>query len=57
LTPETASGRPSTWDEVEQCASGDAELGFAPADALTRLEASGDPFALVSSLRQRLPRP
>ena len=51
-----AVAMPVTWDEVVRCASGDAELAFGPTDALARI-ASGDPFAPVPSLRQRLPRP
>jgi len=48
---------PITWEEVRACAaSGDPEdLVFTAADVLRRVEAEGDLFAPVQSLRQELP--
>lgn len=47
---------PVTWDEVEQGAAGDpGDLAFTMPDVLRRVEESGDLFADVALLAQRLP--
>jgi bifunctional non-homologous end joining protein LigD len=48
---------PVTWDEVNDCASGDLELRFEAPDVLARVEEMGDVFASVLTLEQELPRP
>jgi bifunctional non-homologous end joining protein LigD len=49
---------PVGWGEVQDCLdSRDAEvLSFDTADVLRRVAAEGDPFAMLLSVRQRLPR-
>jgi bifunctional non-homologous end joining protein LigD len=46
---------PVTWDEVERCAAGRAELRFEAADVLARVDEHGDLFAPVLRVRQSLP--
>ena len=46
---------PVTWDEVSDCADGDAALRFEAGDVLERVERFGDLFAGVLSTEQRLP--
>jgi bifunctional non-homologous end joining protein LigD len=47
---------PVTWDEVEDArGGGDERLWFSPVAALERVDADGDAFALVQTLRQELP--
>jgi bifunctional non-homologous end joining protein LigD len=49
---------PVSWDEVQQCLdSRDPELlSFEPDEVLERTARDGDPFAVLLSLRQELPR-
>lgn len=47
---------PVGWDEVAEAAEG-AELSFEASEVLERVEASGDLFAEVATLRQQLPDP
>lgn len=46
---------PVSWDEVEACAAGDAELTFDAADVLDRIDEHGDLFAPVLGGGQTLP--
>lgn len=46
---------PVTWDEVEDAAAGRAHLVFEAEDVLARIEAYGDLFAPVESIKQDLP--
>ena len=48
---------PVAWDEVEACASGDAELVFEAEDVLERVDTLGDLFAPVLTVEQELPIP
>jgi bifunctional non-homologous end joining protein LigD len=50
---------PVSWDEVQQCLdSGDPDLlSFETDEVLERIAREGDPFALLLSVRQALPRP
>lgn len=48
---------PVAWDEVEACASGQAELVFESADVLRRVTESGDLFSPVLTMQQELPTP
>jgi bifunctional non-homologous end joining protein LigD len=49
---------PVSWDEVQKCLdSGDPEsLSFDTDQVLARVAAEGDPFAMLLSTRQQLPR-
>ena len=47
---------PVTWEEIEACASGRERLVFEADAALRRVEASGDLFAPVLEMKQKLPR-
>ena len=53
--PEPTVSTPVTWDEVESCAAGDAELRFEAADVLARVDELGDLFAPVLTTEQQLP--
>jgi bifunctional non-homologous end joining protein LigD len=53
--PAPTVSTPVTWEEVEACADGDADLVFEAADVLERVAADGDLFADVLSLEQELP--
>lgn len=46
---------PLTWDEVERCADGHADLRFEASDVLARVDELGDLFAPVLTLEQHLP--
>jgi bifunctional non-homologous end joining protein LigD len=46
---------PLTWDEVSDCASGEA-LTFTSAEVLARVGSVGDLFSEVQTLQQQLPR-
>jgi bifunctional non-homologous end joining protein LigD len=46
---------PVSWDEVEACAKGKAQLVFEAADVLDRVDDLGDLFAPVLELKQKLP--
>lgn len=48
---------PVSWDEVESCASGDAELVFVAGDVLDRVAELGDLFEPVLTVEQELPTP
>jgi bifunctional non-homologous end joining protein LigD len=48
---------PVSWDEVDACAAGDADLVFETADVLARIDEHGDLFADVLSAAQDLPSP
>jgi bifunctional non-homologous end joining protein LigD len=49
---------PVSWDEVQQCLdSGDPDrLSFETDEVLERVARQGDPFAMLLSVRQELPR-
>jgi bifunctional non-homologous end joining protein LigD len=53
--PHPTVSAPVTWDEVEACAAGDADLVFEAPDVLARVEEHGDLFADVATLEQPLP--
>ncbi|MFK8025817.1 MAG: non-homologous end-joining DNA ligase [Ilumatobacter sp.] len=53
--PRPTVSTPVTWEEVEACASAEAQLVFEAADVLERIELHGDLFAPVLSVEQRLP--
>ena len=53
--PAPTVSTPVTWDEVEACADGDADLVFEAGDVLDRVEADGDLFADVLTVAQPLP--
>jgi bifunctional non-homologous end joining protein LigD len=53
--PEPTVSTPVSWEEVEACADGDAELRFEAADVLERVRTQGDLFADVLAREQRLP--
>jgi bifunctional non-homologous end joining protein LigD len=53
--PEPTVSTPVSWDEVEACAAGDAELRFTADDVLERVDELGDLFADVLSVVQPLP--
>jgi bifunctional non-homologous end joining protein LigD len=46
-----------TWDEVNDCGSGDLELRFEASDVLYRVGTMGDLFRPVLTLEQELPLP
>ena len=50
---------PVTWDEVQECLdSRDPELlSFETEEVLARVARDGDPFGMLLSARQELPRP
>jgi bifunctional non-homologous end joining protein LigD len=48
---------PVSWDEVEACAAGDADLVFEAGDVLARIDELGDLFAEVLSTTQDIPAP
>jgi bifunctional non-homologous end joining protein LigD len=54
--PEPTVSTPVTWDEVEACADGDAELRFTSDDVLARVDEHGDLFADVLNAEQHLPK-
>jgi bifunctional non-homologous end joining protein LigD len=49
---------PVVWDEVRRCRDEREPelLSFEPDDVLERVAAAGDPFAILLSARQQLPR-
>jgi len=53
--PAPTVSTPVTWDEVEACADGDADLVFEASDVLERVAADGDLFAEVLTLTQAVP--
>ena len=53
--PEPTVSTPVTWDEVEACAAGDAELRFEAGDVLARVDEHGDLFEPVLTTEQHLP--
>ncbi len=53
--PQPTVSTPVSWDEVEACADGDAELVFTAADVLARVEDQGDLFAEAATLTQEVP--
>lgn len=55
--PSPTVSTPVTWDEVEQCASGEVELTFVSDDVLARVDELGDLFEPVLSVEQQLPMP
>ena len=55
--PRPTVSTPVTWDEVEQCAGGEADLVFEAADVLERVADRGDLFAPVLTVEQELPTP
>ena len=50
--PEPTVSTPVTWDEVEACAAGDAELRFEAGDVLARVDEHGDLFEPVLTTEQ-----
>jgi bifunctional non-homologous end joining protein LigD len=46
-----------TWDEANDCGSGDLELRFEASDVSYRVGTMGDLFAPVLTLEQELPLP
>jgi bifunctional non-homologous end joining protein LigD len=46
-----------TWDEVNDCGSGDLELRFEASDVLYPVGTMGDLFVPVLTIEQELPRP
>ena len=55
--PEPTVSTPVSWDEVEACAEGEAELVFRSDDVLARVDELGDLFADVLTVEQKLPQP
>jgi len=55
--PKPTVSAPVTWEEVEACAGGEADLVFEAADVLERIEEHGDLFAPVLTLQQEVPVP
>ncbi len=55
--PRPTVSTPVSWDEVQACADGDAELVFEAADVLARVDERGDAFADVLTVEQELPAP
>ncbi|WP_040496587.1 non-homologous end-joining DNA ligase [Ilumatobacter nonamiensis] len=55
--PRPTVSTPVTWDEVQECADGEAELVFEAADVLSRVDEHGDLFASVLTVEQELPAP
>ncbi|MAT06081.1 MAG: hypothetical protein CL424_13665 [Acidimicrobiaceae bacterium] len=55
--PEPTVSTPVTWDEVQACADGDAELRFTSDQVLQRVEDHGDLFADVLTVEHALPTP
>jgi bifunctional non-homologous end joining protein LigD len=53
--PHPTVSTPVSWDEVDACAAGDADLVFEAAEVLARVEADGDLFADTLTLEQTLP--
>jgi bifunctional non-homologous end joining protein LigD len=53
--PEPTVSTPVTWDEVESCADGGAELRFTSDQVLARVDESGDLFEPVLRVEQELP--
>lgn len=53
--PEPTVSTPVTWDEVERCAARAAELRFTCDEVLARVDETGDLFADVLTIEQRLP--
>ena len=53
--PRPTVSTPVSWDEVQSCADGDAELVFEASDVLARVELLGDLFAPVLTCEQELP--
>ena len=53
--PRPTVSTPVTWDEVQQCADGEADLVFESHDVLRRLDELGDLFEPVLSVEQHLP--
>jgi bifunctional non-homologous end joining protein LigD len=53
--PEPTVSTPVTWDEVEACADGEAELRFTSDEVLTRVDELGDLFEPVLTVAQALP--
>lgn len=55
--PEPTVSTPVSWDEVEACVEGEAELVFRSDDVLARVDELGDLFADVLTVEQQLPEP
>lgn len=55
--PRPTVSTPVSWDEVQACADGDAELVFEAAEVLQRIDDHGDLFAPVLTVEQHLPTP
>jgi bifunctional non-homologous end joining protein LigD len=55
--PEPTVSTPVTWDEVQSCADGHAELRFTGERVLERVDEHGDLFADVLTVEQELPSP
>lgn len=55
--PEPTVSTPVTWDEVEACADGSADLRFVSDQVLDRIGRFGDVFGPVLSVQQELPIP
>lgn len=53
--PQPTVSTPVTWQEVQTCAAGDAELVFTWRDVLDRVERLGDLFAPTLTTVQQLP--
>ena len=53
--PEPTASTPVSWDEVDECATGRAELRFEAGAVLERVADRGDLFAPVLTLEQHLP--
>ncbi len=53
--PRPTVSTPVTWEEVEACADGDADLVFEADDVLARVDEHGDLFADVLTVEQSLP--
>ena len=53
--PEPTVSTPVAWDEVEACASGEADLRFESDDVLERVDEFGDLFEPVLTTKQELP--
>jgi bifunctional non-homologous end joining protein LigD len=49
---------PVSWEEIQVCrdAADPDQLAFTTDQVLARVAAEGDPFAMLLSTRQRLPR-
>ncbi|MEM9039199.1 MAG: non-homologous end-joining DNA ligase [Actinomycetota bacterium] len=55
--PRPTVSTPVTWDEVQSCADGDAELVFEASDVLARVDELGDLFEEVLTVEQEMPTP